>query len=137
MKDINVSQLNNNTKDKKGNVKMAIKYVVIPEKKTVKAILENTEYDAYNKINKMMRNTGFCVCSDKYRMPNRFVAVVVCDARDEFDVDFGKGRARKIVLDNYYKSLDKKIGYFREDVLTLNGRVFENPVWFEETPLTN
>ena len=112
---------------------MAIKYVVIPEKNTVKAILENTEYDAYNKINKMMRDTGFCVCSDKYRMPNRFVANVVCDARDEFNEEFGKARARKIVLDNYYKSLDKRISYFREDALVFNGKVFETPTELEET----
>ena len=108
-----------------------IKYIVVPEQKMVKAILENTEYDAYNKINKMLRDTPFCACSDKYLMPNRFVAKVICDERDEFDVEFGKARAKKIVLDNFYKSLDKKVAKFREDVLIFNGKVFETP-WADE-----
>lgn len=104
-----------------------IKYVIIPERRMVKAILENTTYDAYNKINKMLGGTPFCACSDKYLMPNRFVATVPCDERDEFNVEFGKSRAKKIVLDNYYKSLDKRIDKFREDVLIFNGKVFNTP----------
>ena len=110
---------------------MAIKYVVIPEKNTVKAILENTKFDACHKISKMMRDTNFCAMSEKYFMPNRFISKVVCDDRDVFDVEFGKNRAKKIVLDNYYKSLDKKISYFKEDLLILNGKIFETPENFE------
>ena len=106
---------------------MAIKYVVIPEKRMVKAFLENTEFDACHKIDKMLQDTPFCVYSEKYLMPNRFVAQVVADERDEFNVEFGKARAKKIVLDNYYKSLDKKIAKFREDALIFNGKVFETP----------
>lgn len=108
-----------------------VKYIVIPERRTVKAILENTTYDACNKIAKMMRETPFCAVSKKYLMSNRFVAEVVCDERDEFDVEFGKERARKIVLDNYYKSLDKKIAYFKEDLLVFNGKIFETPEYLE------
>ena len=104
-----------------------IKYIVIPERRMVKAMLENTEYDAYNKIAKMLNDTPFCAVSEKYRMPNRFVAQVVCDEHDEWDEEFGKERAKKIVLDNYYKSLDKKIAHFREDTLVMNGKVFETP----------
>lgn len=104
-----------------------IKYIVVPERRMIKAILENTEYDACNKIAKMLRDTPFCAFSDRYLMPNRFVATVVCDERDEFNEKFGKERAKKIVLDNYYKSLDKKIAYCREDLLVLNGKVFETP----------
>ena len=104
-----------------------IKYIVVPERRMVKAILENCEYDAYNKINKMLKNTPFCACSDKYLMPNSFTAKVFCDERDEFDPEFGKARAKKIVLDNYYKSLDKKNAYFRADALVMNGKVFETP----------
>lgn len=106
---------------------MAVKYVVVPEKRMVKAIIENCEYDAYNKINKMLRGTNFCACSDRYMMPNRFIAKVVCDERDEWSEEFGKARAKKVVLDNYYKSLDKRIQYFREDALVFNGKVFETP----------
>ena len=104
-----------------------VKYIVVPERRMVKAIIENTEYDACNKIEKMLRDTPFCACSNKYLMPNRFVATVYCDERDEFDAEFGKARAKKIVLDNYYKSLDKKIAKFSEDVLVMNGKVFETP----------
>lgn len=104
-----------------------VKYIVVPERRMVKAIIENTEYDAYNKINKMLRDTPFCACSEKYLMPNRFVAQVIADERDEFDPEFGKARAKKIVLDNYYKSLDKKIAKFREDAMVFNGKVFETP----------
>lgn len=106
---------------------MAVKYVVVPKKRMVKAIIENCEYDAYNKIDKMLKGTSFYACSDRYMMPNRFVAKVFCDERDEWNEEFGKARAKKIVLDNYYKSLDKRIQYFREDVLVFNGKVFETP----------
>lgn len=105
---------------------MAVKYVVVPEKKMVKAILENCEYDACNKIYKMIRDTPFCACSEKYLMPRTFTAKVFCDERDEFDPEFGKERAKKIVLDNYYKSLDKKIEKFRNDAAILNHKIFEN-----------
>ena len=105
---------------------MAIKYVVIPEKRTVKAILENTEYDAYYKIYKMTRDTDFHVNPNRYRMPTRFVSEVFCDERDTFNEEFGKQRAKKIVLDNYYKSLDKRIDKFKEELLVLNGKIFKN-----------
>jgi hypothetical protein len=108
-----------------------VKYIVIPERRMVKAMIENTEYDACNKIAKMLRDTPFCAVSEKYLMPNRFVAQVVCDERDEFSEEFGKARAKKIVLDNYYKSLDKKIARFREDALIFNGKVFETPAELE------
>jgi hypothetical protein len=104
-----------------------VKYIVVPERRMVKAMIENTEYDACNKIAKMLRDTPFCAVSEKYLMPNRFVAEVFCDERDEFSEEFGKARAKKIVLDNYYKSLDKKIARFREDALIFNGKVFETP----------
>lgn len=102
---------------------MAIKYIIIPEKKAVKALLENTRYDAVNKISKIMRDTKFCACSEKYLMPDRFVTTVTCDECDEFDVDFGMKRAKKIVLDNYEKSIKKRIARFKKDVATFNEKV--------------
>ncbi len=108
-----------------------IQYIIIHEHKKVKAILENTEYDACNKISKMLRDTPFCAVSNKYLMPNRFVAEVQCDERDEFNVEFGMKRAKKILLDNYHKSLDKKITHFRKDVLAMNSKVFEIPAELE------
>lgn len=105
-----------------------IKYIVIPEKKTVIATLEHTEWDAFNKISKMVRGTDFCVVPrDKFLMPDRFKVKIVCDERDEFNEEFGKKRAKKVLLDNYYKSLDKRIAKFREAALEFNGKVFETP----------
>ena len=39
-------------------ISMAIKYVILPEKKTVIAILKNTKYDACNKAMKICRDVG-------------------------------------------------------------------------------
>lgn len=109
-----------------------IKYVVVPEKRTVYGIIEHTGNDALNKINKMVgHNSPFCVCDKKYKMPEKFKATVVCDPRDEWSVEDGKRRAKAKVLKNYYRSLDKKISAFRADVLELNGRVFETPDEFK------
>lgn len=105
-----------------------IKYSVSHETRTVYAWLENTRYDAYNKICKMIKDTDFCVCPhNKYMMPNKFMVKLVCDERDEFSVEFGKKRARKILLDNYYKSLDKHVAKFTESALVFNGKVFNTP----------
>lgn len=103
-----------------------IKYIIIHERRTVKAILENTQYDACNKIAKMMKDTPFCAISNKYLMPNRFVVEVPCDERDEFNVEFGMKRAKKILLDNYHKSMDKKIAYFKKDLKAMTEKIFEN-----------
>lgn len=103
-----------------------IKYIIIQEKRTVKAILENTQYDACNKISKMIGDAPFCAVSNKYLMPNRFVVEVPCDERDEFDVEFGMKRAKKILLDNYHKSLDKRVAYFKRDVKAMSEKILEN-----------
>lgn len=105
---------------------MAIKYFVNEEKRQVIGLLENTQYDAYNKICKMMRDTEFCVApSKKYLMPSEFRAVVQCDPSDEFNVEEGKKRAKKRILDRYYPALHKRVGKFREAALVFNGKVFE------------
>ena len=105
-----------------------IKYFVNEDKRQVIAVLENTKWDAYNKIEKMMADTEFClVPCGKYTMPAQFRVVVTCDPRDEFDVEVGKKIAKKRVLKNYYASLDKRVGKFREAALIFNGKVFETP----------
>ena len=105
-----------------------IKYFVNEEKRQVIAVLENTEWDAYNKIEKMIADTEFClVPNKKYRMPSQFKVTVTCDPRDEFNIEVGKDIAKKRVLKNYYASLDKRIGKFREASLIFNGKVFNTP----------
>lgn len=107
---------------------MAIKYFVNEEKRQVIGVLEETQFDAINKINKMMMDTDFCFCAGKkYMMPSEFKAVVQCDPMDEFNVDEGKTIAKKRILERYYASLDKKISKFREAALVFNGIVFETP----------
>ena len=107
---------------------MAIKYFVNKDKRQVIAILENTKWDAFNKINKMVVDTEFCVVpNNKYLMPNQFKVTVTCDPRDEFDVETGKKIAKKRVLKNYYASLDKRVSKFHEAALVFNGKVFETP----------
>ena len=114
---------------------MAIKYVVNEEKRTVTAILDGTKFDCVNRINNKLHNTGWEIdkydVQDKYLMPDKFVATVRCDERDEFNVDFGKSRARKIVLDNYYKSMNKHQEKFIESLIEINSRFFETPVELE------
>lgn len=108
---------------------MAIKYIVIPEKKQTIGILTNCEYDAVNRIEKLMGD-GFHLCDlRKYMMPHTFKATVTCYPGDEYNEEEGKRRAKKKLLQNYYRSVDKRIDKFREELLVLNGKFFEN---FEE-----
>lgn len=101
---------------------MAIKYYSIPEKRQTIAVLSNTKWDAYNKIDKIMADTGFLFSAccpnsrDKYIMPDTFKVVVTCDPRDEFDIEVGKQVAKKKLMRNYYKSLDKRLGMFKKSV---------------------
>lgn len=105
---------------------MAIKYFVNKDKRQVIAILENTRWDACNKICKMIADTDFCVVPNhKYLMPNQFKVTVTCDPRDEFNVEVGKKIAKKRILKNYYASLDKRVAKFHEAAIVFNGKVFE------------
>jgi hypothetical protein len=106
-----------------------IKYVILEDKKTVIGILENTRFDGINKINKIMGvdagTSSFYVSHPKYMMPNVFKATVVCDPKDEWNVEEGKKFAKKKVLKNYYKSLDKRMDMFRADLKKLDNKVFD------------
>lgn len=95
-----------------------IKYFVNEEKRQVIGVLDGTEWDAINKINKMMLDTGFCFCAnEKFMMPSEFRAVVQCDERDEFSVEEGKKIAKKRILERYYASLDKRVNKFYDAIL--------------------
>ena len=112
-----------------------IKYFVNEEERKVVAVLENTRWDAYNKISKMIRDTDLCVApSKKYMMPVEFRAVVQCDPADEFSVEEGMKIAKQRILDRYYPALHKRIGKFRDTALVFNGLVFDTPAELENTP---
>ena len=105
-----------------------IRYFVDENERKVVAVLENTRWDAYNKICKMVRDTDFCVVpKDKYMMHNSYRAVVSCDERDEFDVEIGKKIAKERALAHYYEAFDKRLDEFRNAILVMNGVVFETP----------
>ena len=112
---------------------MAIKYFVNEEKRQVIGLLENTRWDAYNKISKMIRDTDFCVApNEKYMMPSEFKAIVQCDPKDEFSVEEGMKIAKKRILDRYYPALDKRVAKFFDAALVFNGKVFETSSDVEE-----
>jgi hypothetical protein len=110
-----------------------IKYFINEEKRQVIGLLENTRWDAYNKISKMIRDTDFCVApNEKYMMPSQFRAVVQCNPADEFSVEEGKKKAKQRILDRYYPALDKRVAKFREAALIFNGKVFDTPAELTE-----
>lgn len=109
-----------------------IKYFVNEEERKVVAVLENTRWDAYNKICKMVRDTDFCVVpKEKYMLHAAYRAVVTCSEMDKFDAEIGKKLAKERVLTHYYKALDKRVDEFRNSVLVMNGKVFETPAELE------
>ena len=99
---------------------MAIRYVVNEKKKTTMCILEHTKFDAIDKINKMLKNTGFCFANKKkYLMPSCFRVSTVCDPRDEYSIEEGKRVAKEKLMRHYYKSIDKRLAWFEQEVKDL------------------
>lgn len=100
---------------------MSIKYYERPEKRQVIAVMEHCESDCYNKIYKMTKemNFHFCPRSDRqwasYLMPETFKVVVTCDERDEYSFEEGKKIAKKKLMKNYYKALDKRLAKFKKN----------------------
>lgn len=114
---------------------MAIKYFVNEEKRQVIGVMEDTRYDAVNKISKMIRDTDFCfIPNEKYMMPDEYRAVVQCDPRDEFSVEEGMRIAKERILNRYYPALDKRVNKFFDAALFFNGKVFTTPEVLENTP---
>ena len=108
---------------------MSIKYIVLEDQRKVYGIIDNTRYDAVNKINKIIGsgNSVFTAHNKKYEMPNTFKACCVCDDADTFSAEEGKNKVRKKILDRYHKSFEKRIDMFRSDLIQLNSVVFETP----------
>ena len=104
---------------------MAIKYYPVPEKRQVIAVLNNCKFDAYNKIDKILSETNLVLVEpdstkrDRYLMPDTFKVIVTCDPRDTYDIEEGKKIAKKRLMKNYYKSLDKKLYAFQKEIFNL------------------
>ena len=107
---------------------MAIRYYEIPEKRQIVAVLNHTQWDAYNKIDKMLSESNFVfvepenVKRDKYKMPDCFKVIVTCDPRDEYDFELGAQIAKKRIMDKYYHSLDKRMQMFTDSLVDLAHR---------------
>ena len=111
-------------------ISMAIKYIVKPEEKRVIAVLENTREDALNKAMKICReltdkcpNIFIAPQTSKLIMNDSFHGVAVCKEGDEFDVEEGKNIAKRICLEKYYASFDKKMNKFQSDLEVIGIRI--------------
>jgi hypothetical protein len=95
-----------------------VEYVINENKKTIVAILNDTDGDAINYICKRIYELGTVGITDwdRYSIPKKFVGVAKCDPRDTFDIETGKIIAKKKCLDKYYKSLDKAILRYANDL---------------------
>ena len=105
-----------------------IKYFINEDKRQVIGLLEGTEFDALNKINKMLDGSPFSYWNRKCLMPDSFKAVVTCDPSDEFDVDTGKKIVKERIMNRYYRSFDKRIATFIADTNNMWGRFLADPI---------
>ena len=93
-----------------------IHYVVRPETRTVIGVMKGTKYDAILKIYKMLDSSELCLLEpEKYYMPNCYRAEVVCDPRDEFNVEEGKRIVKERIMRRYYDSVDKRVDRFKRN----------------------
>ena len=116
-----------------------IHYVVNENKKTVVAILDNSQRGIYNDITctndaiNKVKKLGIFPLDYKereiLRMAPKYTAKTTCVEPDVFDVEKGKEIAKKKVLDKYYNALDKRIGKFYDmranELETLYKYIFE------------
>ena len=103
---------------------MAIKYISIPEKKATIAVLHETEWAAVDNIKSVLDGTkSLWFDPTKYRMKSSYKATVICRDGDEYSEERGREEAKKKLMRNYYRSLDKKIDEFIEDINTAMYRV--------------
>lgn len=100
-----------------------IRYKVIEDQKMVIAILDNSNRDG-SKDERTCRNDAVSKVrklipwelseEDKkiLQMAPRYVGKVVCHEDDVFDVDEGKRRAKKKVLEKYHTALHRRVNKF-------------------------
>jgi hypothetical protein len=106
---------------------MAIKYYDIPEKGMTVGVLRNTSYDALNKIEKLSNGTPFCAYDAKYMMPDNSRAVAKVSGDDVYNQATGRQIVKDKLMAKYRKVFDGVMDTFRNDLMVLNGKVFETP----------
>lgn len=106
--------------------KTRVKYVVLPEKRIVKAIIEHCEYDAINMINERFIPTvvdGLWVMAhnsknnEKFLMRDTYVGVARCHSEDTFDVEKGKAIAYEKLCDKYHAALNRHLEHISYRIL--------------------
>ena len=93
---------------------MAIKYYCMPEKGKIVGVLDGTERDVVNKIDKICADTNFIVWPEKkFLMPRSFKAEANVQYPDVYNEEVGKEIVRQKIMKRYYASHDKKIRLFK------------------------
>lgn len=120
-------------------ITMAIKYIVLPEQKKVIAMLKNTKFDCYNKAMKICKEVSdhcphiyLCPDPNKMMMPNEFKGVAICHEDDVFDEETGKSIAKRICLDKYYRSFDKRLNTFKDELRAIGIRSINETNYVED-----
>lgn len=106
---------------------MSVKYVVVEKKKMVIAMLENTTYDAINRINKELYHTGVDVdyYSPKVMMAPKYSGTAKCHGDDSFSVEEGKRIAREKCIRNYNRAMDRRMEHFYNEMQKLSSKLTE------------
>lgn len=102
---------------------MAIKYYKNPKTKQTFAVLQDTKFDAVDKIAKVLGDICWMMNCDKYMMRDMYKASVKCLPEDEYSEEKGMELAKDKLLKKYYKDYDKKLDMFKDDVEQLHKRV--------------
>lgn len=94
---------------------MAIKYYCMPEAGKVVGVLDGTDRDVINKIDKICTDTGFIAWpEDKFLMPRSFKAEATVQSPDVYDEEVGKEIVRQKIMKRYYASHDKRMRLFKQ-----------------------
>lgn len=93
-----------------------VKYYVNEDKRTVVAVIDGCNWDAYNEVEKIVENYGVHV-SDYNKvvyMPRTFKGIAKCHPEDKWDEEVGKKVARHKLLVAYNEAKFNAIrGYYR------------------------
>ena len=103
---------------------MAIKYYCMPEKNKVIGVLNGTENDIINKIDKLCVDTGFDFwADDRFVMPHSFKAEAIARNGDVYDEEVGKKIVREKIMKRYYASHDKRLDLFKKTLADFVSKV--------------
>lgn len=103
---------------------MAIKYYCMPEEGRIIGVLNGTEHDVLNKIDKLCVDTGFDFwADDRFIMPHSFKAEAIVRDGDVYDEEVGKKIVREKIMKRYYASYDKRVDLFKCMIINLSRKV--------------